>query len=128
MLFNSRSASSLFEADIGVAVREIMGIMNKVKHRPQGQYFSQQAGEKKQKESKRTVLWAPRHHSISCRQKGTVSQKHQLFGPMFISLKASNVCLQALQQGLSVSVLPGPHKVGFSPCRVQEEWKASRPG
>lgn len=49
MLFNSRSASSLFEADIGVAVCEIMGIINKVKHRPQGQCFSQRADEKKAK-------------------------------------------------------------------------------
>lgn len=47
MLFNSRSASSLLEDDIGLAVCEIMGMMNKVRHRPQGQYFSQRAGEKK---------------------------------------------------------------------------------
>lgn len=30
MFFNSRKASSLIEADIGAAVHEIMGIMNKV--------------------------------------------------------------------------------------------------
>lgn len=47
LTFDSREASSLLEADIGVAVHEIMGIMNKVKHRPRGQYFSQRAGEKR---------------------------------------------------------------------------------
>lgn len=55
MLFNSRSASSLFEADTGVAVCEIMGIINKVKHRPQGQCFSQRAVEKKKSKKKASV-------------------------------------------------------------------------
>lgn len=47
LTFDSREASSLLEVGIGVAVHEIMGIMNKVKHRPRGQYFSQRAGEKR---------------------------------------------------------------------------------
>lgn len=44
---NSREASSSLEADIGIVVHEIMELMNKVKHRPEGQDYSQWAGEKK---------------------------------------------------------------------------------
>lgn len=47
----------MLEADIGVVVHEIMELMNKVKHRPQGQDYPQWAGaEKKAKKKKKTSL------------------------------------------------------------------------
>lgn len=117
LTFDSREASSLLEADIGVAVHEIMGIMNRVKHRPRGQYFSQRAGEKK----KKTLSVASSSTSLCFLQTEEKCQPKNIgrLDRMFISLTTSNACLQARQQGhhQSVGVLAKHAQIGPSLMR-----------
>lgn len=118
LTFDSREASSLLEADIGVAVHEIMGIMNRVKHRPRGQYFSQRAGEKKKKDAERCELLDITLFPADRRE--VSAKKHRSFGPdvyLFNNLKR-----------LSAGPAAGTPSVGGCPRQARANWAFSHAG
>lgn len=132
MFLNSREASSLLEAGIGIAVHEIMGIMNKVKYRPQGQYYSQWAAEKETKKKTSVQCSAllditrfpADRRELSAKNISSLDQCLSLWKPQMSVCRVSS---QGHCQWLPLAhVLPSTHtKSAFSRVRNQEKRERS---